>query len=409
MGPGPKSMDEDCLTLSVCTPGCDDEARPVLVWIHGGGYRTGTAAVPWYDGASFATNHDIVTVTINYRLGALGFLHLDGAPGSGVNGIRDQIAALGWVRDNIAAFGGDPDRVTIAGESAGAMAVGTLLGHPPADGLFRRAILQSGAANHVLTADIAAKIAGVFLAELANDPYEAAWEQIIEAQTRTEATLANDPSFDGLGMIFMPVVDGDVLAEPPLRAIERGTSSDVSLLIGTNLDECTLWGVGPTDEARLVRKLDAMVGKGEDAAAIYRDRLGAASTAADVLIAARTDSVFRAPATRLAEAHRGPTWNYLFTWASRVPGLGSTHALEIPFTFNTLDRPGVELFFGPGEIPTGLAAFMHSAWAQFIRNGDPGWEEYDAGGSRATMRFGEDSGVDHDPLGAERRLWAERQ
>jgi para-nitrobenzyl esterase len=142
-GAPPRPMDEDCLTLNVWTPGCDDAKRPVMVWIHGGAFLYGTGATPWYDGRTFARN-DVVLVTINYRLGALGFLHVDG---QGNNGILDQVAALEWVRDNIAAFGGDPGNVTAFGESAGAMSVGTLLGLPAAKGLFVKAIPESGAAH----------------------------------------------------------------------------------------------------------------------------------------------------------------------------------------------------------------------------------------------------------------------
>lgn len=411
MGTGPKSIDEDCLTLNVCTPACDDAGRAVMVWIHGGAFRTGTGAIPWYDGASFATNHDVVTVTINYRLGALGFMELDGHPNSGVNGLLDQIAALEWVRDNIANFGGDPARVTIAGESAGAMAIGTLLAMPASAGLYRAAIAQSGAAHHAVSADKGAIAAKTFLAELDADPFDAAWEDIVAAQTRTEAALANDESLGT--MPFAPVVGCDRLPTMPLEAVRGGASSDVKLMIGTNLDECSLWGVGKTDEARMLRKLSEMFGDGAEAAAVYRERLGADAQPSAVLLAARTDEMFRSPATQLAEAHQGDTYSYLFQWASRVKGLGSTHALEIPFMFNTLDRPGVEFFLGEGVIPTDLAGRMHATWAEFVKTGDPGWACYDAASDRQTMVFdqpGSDdtSAVASDPLRGERELWAQR-
>ncbi len=411
MGTGPKAVDEDCLTLNVCTPACDDGGRAVMVWIHGGAFRTGTGAIPWYDGASFATNHDVVTVTINYRLGALGFMELDGFPNSGVNGLLDQIAALEWVRDNIANFGGDPAKVTIAGESAGAMAIGTLLAMPASGGLYRAAIAQSGAARHVVPADKAAIVAKTFLAELDADPLEASWQQIIDAQVRAEAALAHDESLGT--MPFAPVFGGDHLPTMPLEALRAGAAADVGLMIGTNLDECSLWGVGKTDEARMLRKLSEMLGDGEQAAAVYRQRLGPDASPAALLLAARTDDVFRAPAARLAEAHQGTTYSYLFQWASRVKGLGSTHALEIPFMFNTLDRPGVELFLGEGHMPTALASRMHATWADFINTNNPGWAPYEPA-SRQTMVFdqpGADdvSAVVSDPLADERRLWADRQ
>ena len=165
---------EDCLSLNVQTPGLDDAGRPVMVWIHGGGFTSGTGATPWYDGTALCTRGDVVVVTLNYRLGALGFLHtagLGGHPSSGLVGILDQVAALEWVRDNIASFGGDPDQVTIFGESAGGMSVGVLLGLPAARGLFRRAIAQSGAASNVLGAEVTSAAVARVVAALCSDTF----------------------------------------------------------------------------------------------------------------------------------------------------------------------------------------------------------------------------------------------
>ncbi len=401
----PKVQSEDCLSLNVCTPGCDDGGRAVFVWIHGGAFRAGTGAIPWYDGASFATEHDIVTVTINYRLGALGFLHLDGTS-SGVNGLLDQLAALRWVQDNIAAFGGDPARVTVAGESAGAMSVSTLLAMRGSAGLFRSAVAQSGAAKHVIDREFAAEVTDVFRDELGSDPMSAPVEEILTAQARTESIYERDPRLDGSGMVFRPVIDGVELSGQPLEAIANGSAGDVALLIGTNLDECSLWGQGPSEEARLVDKVRDMLPVPELAIELYRERLGADASPGEVFIAANTDRTFRWPATELAEAHSGPTHRYLFAWKSRVPGLGSTHALEIPFVFNTIDRPGTDLFLGPGPAPVELATRLHGAWAGFINDQDPGWPLY-VTPQRTTMRFDTDSAVEDDPLAAERRLWAE--
>src|SRR5437764_2016161 len=187
-GAAPPAMDEDCLSLNVWTPAADDGKRPVMVWIHGGAFLFGTGATPWYDGRSFARD-GVVLVTINYRLGAFGFLHVDG---QGNNGILDQVAALEWVRDNIAAFGGDPGNVTAFGESAGAMSVGTLLGLPAAKGLFVKAIPESGAAHTPRTAEQAEHLAGTFLAELGIDAGASAIDRLrdlpaaalLEAQTK---------------------------------------------------------------------------------------------------------------------------------------------------------------------------------------------------------------------------------
>ena len=207
-GAPPRPMSEDCLTLNVWTPGLDDARRPVMVWIHGGGFLFGTGATPWYDGRSFARD-DIVLVTINYRLGSFGFLHIDG---QGNNGILDQVAALEWVRDNIAAFGGDPGNVTAFGESAGAMSVGTLLGLPAAKGLFVKAIPESGAAHAPRTAEQAEELVDVFLTALDvdNSPVKHAFtftpsiSLFVDCESEAEQEAAFSRLSDG-GGILMPL------------------------------------------------------------------------------------------------------------------------------------------------------------------------------------------------------------
>ncbi len=231
---------EDCLTLNVQTPACDDGARPVLVWFHGGGFTSGTSATPWYDGASFVRRGDVVVVSVNYRLGALGFLWL-GALGdeyrsSGVNGILDQAAALRWVHDEIASFGGDPGNVTIFGESAGAMSVGTLLALPAAQGLFHRAIAQSGAAHNTFEPRVAEEITSSVLAELGlrsdEELLELAPEQLVSVEAAVTRQLFRNParisgrSGISLAMPFQPVVDGRWLPEAPLHGHRRRLGVD---------------------------------------------------------------------------------------------------------------------------------------------------------------------------------------
>ena len=422
----PRRMAEDCLSLNVTTPALDDAGRPVLVWIHGGGFRTGQGGIPWYNGTSFATRGDIVSVSINYRLGALGFANLAalGAPTSGLSGILDQIAALEWVRDNIAAFGGDPNQVSVAGESAGAMSIGVLLGCPAAAGLFRGAIAQSGAAHHLLDGSVSRAIAEVLCNKLGAHDLDSLRalpaETCLEAQQQVDAELAGtsqrgatDVSGAG-GMPFQPCLDGRVLPQAPLDAVRGGASSGVALLIGTNAQETTLWQAGETDE----RRLEKIVGRylpdtAKALAAYHRDHPGA--TAFDVLIAVTSDYMFRIPALRLAEAHAangGHTWNYLFSWQSRAFGgrLGATHALEIPFVFNNLHQGGVETFLGEGPRPQALADAMHAAWIAFIRNGDPNadenpaWPRFDEK-RRALMEFGEEVAVREDLFPESRRQW----
>jgi para-nitrobenzyl esterase len=420
--------DEDCLTLNVCTPALDDKRRPVLFWIHGGGFRTGQGAIPWYNGTSFAQRGDIVTVSLNYRLGALGFADLaeiGGADyaGSGLNGIRDQIAALQWVRGNIGAFGGDPQQVTIAGESAGGMSVGVLLGCPAAVGLFRAAIPQSGAAQNVLSREEGVQLGRRFVELLGaasmDDLRAMPIERILKAQVELERQSGRGErrasNATGLaGMPFQPVVDGGVLPQPPMDAVRGGLSSNVRVLVGTNRDEMTLFGLGEVDEERLRRIAARMFADADAALATYRSEWPGASPD-ELLVAIMTDQVFRIPALRLAEAQAevgGAAYQYLFTWESRAFGgrLKATHALEIPFVFNNLNRAGVDVFLGPGPLPQALADAMHAAWITFIRSGDPScdavgeWPAYQLD-RRTVMEFGDCVGVRSDPYCATRALW----
>jgi len=420
--------DEDCLTLNVCTPALDDARRSVLFWIHGGGFRTGQGAIPWYNGTSFAQRGDIVTVSINYRLGALGFAHLEAIGGaeyasSGLNGIRDQIAALQWVRDNIAAFGGDPQQVTIAGESAGGMSVGTLLGCPTGVELFRGAIPQSGAAHNTLTREQGTELARHFAAALGAGSIDALVaapvERILAAQVELERQSGRGDfrawNATGLGgMPFQPVVDGHVLPHPPIDALRAGLAAKVRVLVGTNRDEMTIFGIGGIDEERLRRIAGRTFADGDAALAAYRTEWPGAEPD-DLLMAIMTDSVFRIPAVRVAEAqvqNGGTAYQYLFTWQSRAFGgrLKSTHALEIPFVFNNLSRAGVDIFLGPGAAPQALADAMHAAWIAFVRAGNPScdavgeWPAYDLT-RRPVMELGDQIGVRSDPYGATRTLW----
>jgi para-nitrobenzyl esterase len=419
---------EDCLTLNVCTPAVDEARRPVLVWIHGGGFRSGQGAIPWYNGTSFALRGDIITVSLNYRLGALGFAPVDefGGPeyaGAGLNGIRDQIAALQWVRENIAAFGGDPERVTIAGESAGGMSVGTLLGCPAAAGLFHQAIAQSGATYTPLSRAQGAALAQRFIGALGvrsmHDLVTAPVERILDAQVALErqsrrGELAPHLGIGLAGMPFQPVVDGRVLPQPPLNAVRAGLSSGVRVLVGTNRDEMTLFPVGATDEARVRRIATRLFTDADAALAAYRAEWPGASPE-ELVTAIMTDRFFRIPAVRLAEAqaaHGGTAYQYLFTWQSRAfdGRLKATHALEIPFMFNNLERAGTDLFLGPGPRPHALADAMHAAWIAFIRTGDPAcaavgeWPAYHAA-HRAVMELGDRIALRTDPYGATRALW----
>jgi para-nitrobenzyl esterase len=433
-GPAPH-CDEDCLTLNVVTPALDGAARPVMVWVHGGGFVGGSGSTPWYNGTSFARRGDVVVVTVNYRLGALGFLHLGGIGGegyasSGLSGILDQALALRWVHDNIAAFGGDPDNVTIFGESAGGMSVATLLGLPEASGLFHRAIAQSGAARNLLDPAGAQSVTDVFLEQFGTrDPeavLNAAPEQILAAQTAVAADMAAHPErFEGderraLGLPFQPVVDGVRLPRPPLDVVREG-GAEVDLMVGTNADEWNLFAImakPPSDDGAASRRLDRAGVQGRELVEAYR-RSRPDVTSQALWSAIMTDLVFRIPAIRLLEAHSpnrpAHTFGYWFSWAAPTfdGRLGSCHALEIPFVFDTTDQPGADILLGP-DAPKALSRAMQDAWIAFARTGDPSvgdaagrWPAYETG-RRATMEFGDRVGVLDDPASHERLLWEGR-
>ena len=398
--PEPSVAGDDCLNLNVWTPEGADHL-PVIVWIHGGAFINGSGAVSLYDGTAFARD-GIVCVTVNYRLGVEGFGLVDGAVPN--RGLLDQIAALNWVQGNIAAFGGDPGRVTVAGESAGAMSVGTLLATPRAEGLFRRAILQSGAGHHVLTPATASKVIAAVAATLGVEPTVAGLgsvqpDEMVNAQTAVSASIQMNPDPVRWGEItvnsmpFEPVIDGNLLPERPIDAIVDGASSTIDVLIGTNTDEHSLFlvptGVAAAIDERTLRVVLTAFSADVDALVDgYRtDRPDA--SAGELMVAILTDWFFRVPAIRLAEARMSAgadTHVYEFAWRSPELGgrLGACHALEIGFTFDNLDDPAGRPLLGANP-PQALATTMHAAWVAFVRDGNPGWAPY--GADRSVMRF----------------------
>jgi para-nitrobenzyl esterase len=421
----------DCLNLNVWTP--DPSANlPVLVWIHGGAFTSGSGSDSVYDGTAFARD-GVVTVTINYRLGAHGFHHLGAggveAPGTGAFGVLDQIAALEWVQDNIASFGGDPSNVTIAGESAGGMSVGTLLGAPGARGLFRRAIPQSGAADHGLPESTAARIARELAGRLGIDLADVdAWRRLpdaalIDAQRSLGEELMVSADVTRFGeavvsrMAWQPMYGGDVLPTRPIDAIAGGSASGVDVLVGTTREEFLLFlGTAPellgiTEDA-VAPTFDAVFGalgrSGAEALDVYRrNRPGAAPV--ELLAALETDRMFRAPAIRLAEAqvaNGARTFAYLLSWRSPAfdGRIGAAHGLDIPFAFDNLDDPMAQRLLGT-DPPQALADEMHGAWVRFMTDGDPGWPAYDLA-TRTTRDFGGDEAFVDDPNRDERLLWS---
>ena len=416
---------EDYLNLNIWSPDLGQARLPVMVWIHGGAFANGSGSVPGYDGTRFARD-GVVCVTINYRLGADGFLYL----GDGIAnlGLLDQIAALTWVQENIAAFGGDPTTVTIFGESSGGMSVATLMAMPRATGLFRRAIAQSGAGHHVISPATAQRI-GQYLAEkLGVEPTRQAIgsvpiNRLVQAQQELRSEISADPNPARWGevaanlMPFEPVIDGDLLPARPIDSIAAGASANIDVLVGNNADEFRFFLV-PTGILNVVNEdilSRAVAGYGLPVAetlATYR-AIRQDAMPGDLLAAIRTDWFYRIPAIRLAEAHAqqdaGATYMYEFAWQPPTfdGRLGACHALEMPFVFDNLDKQGFAGLAGTNP-PQQVADAMHASWVAFATSGNPGWPQFDLK-RRATMRFDTTSELVENLRSAERMLWEERR
>ena len=412
---------EDCLSLNVWTSGCDGARRPVMVWIHGGGFQTGGSGRPLYDGAALAAHGDVVLVSLNYRLGALGLVShpalADREVGVEANwALLDQIAALEWVRDHAEAFGGDPANVTVFGESAGGASVALLLCAPRARGLFRRAMIQSAsplpisraqgleATDALLDASGCAELGPIALRGLSV-------EQLLESQPRWAEVAARGRT------AVRPIVDGEVLPHGPAGALAAGATRDVELVVGSNADEWKLFGYldphrGDLDAARLQKRVRGLVGeRATPLIDTYRDARGARGADADpwsLWCAIQTDLLIRAPALAFLEQHvagGGRGYAYEFTWPSPVPGLGACHGLELPFCFGTLDTAaGMHGFAGKGPEATRLADTMRDAWLAFARGETADWPAYDAA-RRRTRCFGRECGVVDAPGEDERASW----
>ena len=422
---------EDCLYLNLWTPAADRARRPVMVWIHGGGFSTGGAAQPIYDGRTLARRGNVVVVTINYRLGPLGFLRLNDLTNgkiaaTGNEGVLDQIAALRWVRDNIAEFGGDPGNVTIFGESAGGMSVGTLLAAESARGLFHKAIPQSGSCSTGKRAEAANLAAERILSRLGLSAADANAIRAAAPAHLLKGTLSSEGTPDReLGMAYQPVVDGAVLPRTAIEMVANGSASGVAVMVGTTLEEWKLFSAfDPAARsldraglsARMRKRLTADLA--EPLIAAYeaaRARRQAAIDPPELFAAIETDRVFRIPAVRLAEVHsrhERRVFNYLFTWRSPAMrgALGACHALELGFVFGTNHVEGMTRFAGSGPAAEKLAGEMQDAWLAFAHSGDPScpslgaWPGYTEE-RRATMMFGETSRVEDAPLEDERRAW----
>lgn len=431
------SCDEDCLTLNVWTPAADAGRRPVLVWLHGGAFMTGAGSMPMCHGAVMARRGDVVVVTLNYRLGLFGYLRGidvcgEALPSTGNEGLLDQIAALRWVKDEIAAFGGDPENVTVVGQSAGAASISAMLAMPQASGLFDKAVLQSGSTNLLQTPAPANRVMNTILADVGLAPHEAGQlrdlptAQLLDIQTRVTPRAR--------GAVYRPVADGSVVPADPLSAIAAGSAAGIPLLVGTNLEEHKFFRrLDPEaehlpDDGLLARLADARMNaqagdsvqfEAAEAAAVYRRARvarGESIAALDVWFAIMSDRRFRVPAMRQAElqaAHTPQTYAYLFTWQSPAWNgqLGAGHVVEVPLVFGTLDAPDSQDLVPAGAPVGALSGQMQDAWLAFARTGSPqtpalpAWAPY-AAPRRGTMLLGATCAAVDAPREEERRFWA---
>ncbi|MGO1056134.1 carboxylesterase/lipase family protein [Crossiella sp. CA198] len=409
----------DWLTVNVFTPEPGPAAGlPVMVWFQGGAYAFGMSGLPEYDGGRLVRD-GVVLVTFNYRVGLEGFAQIEGAPAN--RGLLDQVAALEWVRNNIRAFGGDPDRVTVFGQSAGGGSIACLLAMPRAAGLFHRAIVQS-APGTVFTPALAADIATVAAAELVLRP------TIADLSTATPAQFAaaGDAVMAKIGdwthrwgqaahrqIPFSPVVDGDVLPTSPWQAVAAGSARGIDLIVGHTRDEQRLFNVvegifGLVTEDQAATAL-ATFAPGPDGADRYRTSFPAAGPE-ELHEIVNSDWLFRMPSFHLAQAQAGAGGRvHLFelTWtATGMDGIfGACHGLDVPLVFGNLDRGQPAALIG--EDPTAAAtvsAQLRAAWTAFATHGDPGWPAYDSE-LRLTQLFDTEPTITAYPEEASRLIW----
>ncbi|MEK4010582.1 carboxylesterase/lipase family protein [Peribacillus sp. FSL M8-0224] len=423
---GNEKMDEDCLFLNIWSPRADDNKRPVMVWIPGGAYITGAGSLDMYNGHLLAKNGDVVVVSINYRLGALGYLDFTELAGEGEIfennlGLRDQVASLKWVKENIEAFGGDPDNVTIFGESAGGNAVTTLLTVPSARGLFKQAIAESPAPTSVYGKGFARQFSERFLKILGIGKGEIHRLKTLPVQEIVAAShqLLQENSQEMPGSLaFGPVVDGDFLPDYPLDSIRSGRAGGIPLLIGTNRDEATLFDqmdppLIPTNTAMIHKMFENTDPKA-------KERITNAYTnypEKEAVLGIGRDATFHIPSVWYAEAYSRfeKTWMYRFdykTAAMRISKLGATHGMEIPFAFQTFDSAFGKRIVSYGSRSAALKVShrMQGHWVNFAKYGNPNppegeiWPKYDEI-NHYTMIFDKKDYIEKDPDRMIRLAW----
>ncbi|HEC40266.1 MAG: Para-nitrobenzyl esterase [Candidatus Lokiarchaeum sp. GC14_75] len=426
-----KQSEAECLTLNIGTSGIEGELRPVMVWIHGGGFVSGNGAD--FDGARLVLKGDVVVVTINYRLGPLGFLYI---PGKTANvGLLDQIIALKWVKDNIHIFGGDPDNITIFGESAGGISICALLTMPAAKGLFHKTIAQSGAvhpsdftpsrrkeATEILMSNLDIKSDDID--ELRRIPIK----ELIEADPTRKTIESGEILYMDMPVLG-PVIEENTLPTHPLDKIRNGYAKEIELLIGSNLDEFKSWTAvlpkfSKVDEQvmyeQIYRYLNALGKDINKAEILVRDYKNIKSkrnlgSTRELLDAICSDYAFRVPSIRFAELQskfQPNTYMYLFNWKSPMFGgrFGACHALEVAFVFGRLPDKDFGLHPSKNKETETLSNNMMNAWISFARKGNPNheglpeWPQYSVD-KRSTMVFHIESKVINAPYDKERVAW----
>ena len=427
-------VSEDCLYLNIWTPNPDDARRPVMVWIHGGGNTLGAGSQPRVNGEHLARIGDVVVVTLNYRLGALGFLYAPELGATGNEALLDQVAALRWVRAEIGAFGGDPDNVTVFGQSAGGFDIAQLMAMPAARGCFDRAVPMSGSLKRQMTADSAYATARALAQHFGG------FDRLREVSAIDILGYQVEMAGTGWG----PTRDGDVIAEDAAAVLARDTGGGMPLMIGHTRDESTLFTafdreMANMDEAQLEQLARGPFGAGAaDAIECYvEDRIAAGLRTApiDIWAAIATDRMFRIPAIRTAECRlracdeerrqsgdaegagastvRAPVWMYRFDHESpaREGRLQACHSLDIPFVWGTYALPRMQRFCGTGEAVERLSRRVMASYLAFARTGNPvneevpDWPEYDVD-TRRTMLFAQTPEVASAPMDASRELWS---
>jgi len=416
------TVSEDCLQLNVYTAGLNDGGkRPIMVWIHGGGFSIGGGSGPRTDGHHLASRHGVVSVNMNHRLGAMGYGYLGAFDPeyarSGNQGQLDLLLALQWVRDNAVAFGGDPDRIMIHGESGGGGKIGTILAMPGFDGSYRSAILQSGTANRLPTTDMATEATEALLKQLGiaradwRKLLDTPWSDVVKAQAQLEISMRTS-GYPRRG--FVPTVGTPDLPIQPIEAAAKG-AANLPVIIGNTAHEMAtmLMGAGldlsaVTDDVLKQRMQGVYRDKATEALDAYR-ALHPDYSPGDLLVRAMTDQM-RQGGIELAEvraAAGSPTWQYLFAWESPVlPKMKAAHGIDGAFYFDNTDAIPITQ---DNPVATRLATIASSTWANFAATGVPAakglpaWPQYSVP-ERATMVFDAQPHVESDPLGADRAL-----